>query len=388
MFPAVAAGPVATGGAETCAKGRIADEFFEGGGELGGVARGDEEAGEVVDDGFGDTADGVGDNGEAVGGGFEIDEAEALDAMAVVNARHGKDVGTVVDLVEFLIGEVAEEADGEAGLRGGGAQGVFVAGFSRAGADDPVFDLGAEAGTEGFERFECDELALTRVEATDREDDEAVFRCGRGRLAADDREVGAEGAGGQEGFADSLGEAFAEEVLRVAGERADAGRVADEAACVGAEDVVVGEAEDFGAVESEDEAAWAEGFEILEKHHRQHRAGLGEIDGGIAQATALGDELAGDTDLARDAVGAFDGEAVDLKWPGFLGGLPGGLGPDLDVVAEAGRGAGNFFRERGDAAAFWIELVSDQKDRIQRLPLVHVQLMESAIGGCGKQNLV
>jgi len=47
--------------------------------------------------GLGDAADVMSDDRRAVGGGFEVDEAEALDAAAVVDARHREDVCLVVD---------------------------------------------------------------------------------------------------------------------------------------------------------------------------------------------------------------------------------------------------------------------------------------------------
>ena len=130
------------------------NEFFESGGELGGAVGRDEEAGDIILDGLGDAADFVGDDRQAVGRGFEVNEAEAFDAVAVIDARHREDVGAFVNGGEFVVGDVAEETHGEVGCLGGGvAEGLFVAFFALA-ADDPVFEAGAIGGREELEGFE------------------------------------------------------------------------------------------------------------------------------------------------------------------------------------------------------------------------------------------
>ena len=121
---------------------------------------------------------------QSMGGGLEVDEAEALDAVAIVNARHGEEIGAIVDLIELAVGQVAEEAHGE--ITGGrrGAQALLVVGFV-ARADHPVLDLLAEPRRERLQRLQGEELALAGMEASHGKDDDPPVAFGRGR--ADDR---------------------------------------------------------------------------------------------------------------------------------------------------------------------------------------------------------
>lgn len=82
----------------------------------------DEEAGDAFPDGLGNTADVVSHDRQAVGGSFEVNEAEALDTVFEVDARHREDVGAVVKIGEFLVGNVAKEADGEIGFSAAAAR--------------------------------------------------------------------------------------------------------------------------------------------------------------------------------------------------------------------------------------------------------------------------
>ena len=107
----------------------------------------------------------MGDHGQAVGGGFEVDKAEAFHAMTVVDARHGEDVGAFVHSGEFVVGNVAKKTHSEVwSLGGGGAERFLVAFFALA-ADDPIFYPGSICGGEELKGFEGEELALTRVES-------------------------------------------------------------------------------------------------------------------------------------------------------------------------------------------------------------------------------
>ncbi len=57
------------------------DQLLKGGGELGGTVRRHEDAGQAVQDRLGNAPDVMGDDRQAVGGGLEVNEAEALDAV-------------------------------------------------------------------------------------------------------------------------------------------------------------------------------------------------------------------------------------------------------------------------------------------------------------------
>lgn len=316
----------------------------------------DEETGGAIDDRLADPAHGMGDDGEGVGGGFEIDEAEALDTMAVVHAGHGKDIGALVDTFEFFIGQIAEEAHGEIGRGGGGAQGVFVVRFV-AGADDPILDLLAEARGQGPKCFEGDELAFARVEAADGEGDKLT--AGHGDARGYDGEIGAERAGSEQDFAAGFGKVTIKEFGGIVAQDADAVGPADEAAGEGAHGGSIVELEDLGAVKGKHEMLRAEGMEKLQQHHRQHGPGLRQIDGGVAQAAALADELGGEAELAGEVVGAFDREALESKRPlaGGIGG--GGLSPDFNVETQGGGGFGHLFGECRDAAPLGVKLLGD-----------------------------
>jgi hypothetical protein len=173
------------------------DQLLEGGGELGGALRRHEEAGHPVPDGLGDAADPVGHDRERVGGGLKVDEAEALDAVAVADARQGEDVGAVVDLGQLLVGYVAEEADGEVGSGGLRAQLLLVVALVAA-ADDPVLDPAAHLGGQHLQGLERDQLALAGVQPAHGQDHDLAPWRPLAPVEGDDREVGPEGAGRQE----------------------------------------------------------------------------------------------------------------------------------------------------------------------------------------------
>ena len=68
-----------------------------------------EQAGDAIDHRFGYAANGVRDHGQAVGSRFEVDQAETLYAVAVVNAGHRKDVGVGINLGEFVVGQISKK---------------------------------------------------------------------------------------------------------------------------------------------------------------------------------------------------------------------------------------------------------------------------------------
>jgi len=129
---------------------------------------------------------------------------------------------------------------------------------------------------------------------------------------------------------------------------------------------VFGEAQDLGAVEGEQEPAGAQGFEELERHHRQHRAGLREVDSGFAQLAAVGDHVSRESHLAGEILGALQREAADGEGPSLLGLAGHSWRPNFGFVAESGSGFGDFLGERSDAAPARMKLVGDDVDRLFR----------------------
>jgi len=89
---------------------------------------------------FGHPADVVRDHGKPVSGSLEVDEAKALDAAGVIDARHRKDIGAIVKGGEFVVGNIPKKTNGEIGGGGSGlANRLLVAAFALA-AHDPVFE--------------------------------------------------------------------------------------------------------------------------------------------------------------------------------------------------------------------------------------------------------
>ena len=282
--------------------------------------------------------------------------------MFEVDARHREDVGTVVKIGEFLVGNVAKEADGEIGFSGGGGAELGLVVSLALAADDPVFDARADVRSEGLQGLQSEELAFARVEAADGENDD-FFPGGR-RFGRDDGEVRAEGAGSEKNLFGGGGEMGDEQFLRVMGESADAGGPADELSGEPATQGAAGELEDFRAVKREHEAARAEGVEKLQEHHRHHRPRFRQIDGGVAEFAAVADQCARELGLAPEIVRALERKAAKAEGPvGTFDGGRSGLSPDFDIVAEAGAGTGNFFGEGRDTAPHRIKLVRNQKNR-------------------------
>ena len=219
-----------------------------------------------------------------------------------------------------------------------------------------VFEAGADVGSEDLQRLQGEELAFARVEAADGENDD-FFPGGR-RFGRDDGEVRAEGAGSEKNLFGGRGEMGDEQLLCVMGESADAGGPADELSGEPATQGAAGELEDFRAVKREHETARAEGVEKLQEHHRHHRPGFRQIDGGVAEFAAVADQCARELGLAPDIVRALEWKAAKAEGPvGTFDGGRSGLGPDFDIVAEAGAGTGNFFGEGRDTAPHRIKLV-------------------------------
>ena len=104
--------------------------------------------------------------------------------LSVVDARHREDVGAVIDFGQLVVGEVPEETHRQVGHRTAAAarSGLLVVALALA-ADDPVLEPAPDLGREHLQRPKREQLALARMQAADREDDDLVPRTGRGRTA-------------------------------------------------------------------------------------------------------------------------------------------------------------------------------------------------------------
>ena len=116
-------------------------------------------------------------------------------------------------------------------------------------------------------------------------------------------------------------------------------------------------------MKGKDQPAGAEGVEKLEQHHRHHGPRLRQVDRGVTEIAPMPNQFPGQLDLAPQVVRTFERKPTETKRPvGALNGRGGGLGPDLDVVAQTGAGAGDFLGKRRDAAPHGIKFVRDQED--------------------------
>lgn len=154
-----------------------------------------------------------------------------------------------------------------------------------------------------------------------------------------------------------------QELLRVVGQRRDPVGVANQPAGEPAAPRAVGELEDLRTVEGQDESLRPEGPKKLEQHHREHRTGFRQVDHRVPQPAAFANQLAAQQELAAPVVGALDRQPAQPERPALFGGfLAGSLGPNFEVVTQRRGGLGDFFCERGDAAAGRVELVRDQEN--------------------------
>src|SRR3569623_1683650 len=116
MFPVRARRPFATGFAQPFSEGRVKNLFFEGRGQLRGTARSNEIPRRAIDHRFRNSADIVSHDWQTVGGSFEINQAEAFNAPSIVDAGHRENIGPVINRVELVVWQIAEEAHGEVRL--------------------------------------------------------------------------------------------------------------------------------------------------------------------------------------------------------------------------------------------------------------------------------
>jgi hypothetical protein len=129
--------------AETLAKSAIADQAFEGRGKLSWMIGGDQQTGDAIGDSFSHAADRMRHNRQAVCRSFQVNQTEALHAVAVVDAGHRENVGLGVNLSEFFIGQISEEPHAEIRLSHGGAEISLVPTLTLA-SDNPIFYAIAE----------------------------------------------------------------------------------------------------------------------------------------------------------------------------------------------------------------------------------------------------
>jgi len=355
--PGVFVGAVVGGGGEAGAERGVGDEFFQRGGEGGAVGGVGEEAGEAVAHGFGDAAGAVGDGGKAVGGGFEVGESEAFETGAVGNGGEDEEVGLREEGGEGGVGNFAEEADGGAGFFGEGFEAAAIGGVDH-GDGDKVFDgEGKFFGEEG-EGFEDGVLALARVDAGDREEDDGhARRAGRARGPGIHKST-TQRAGDDGDFRGGDAEMFFEQGADEEGDDDDAvgavKKFLEKAAAVRAG----GEAEDFRTVKREHEAACGQAAQGVKIHGGEERARLGEPDRGAGELGGEGANGAGEDQTVAPALRTAEGKLVDGERPGDFaeGGVGGGEDGD-GAGGELGGGAGGFLDVNGDASAEGEELV-------------------------------
>ena len=115
-------------------------------------------------------------------------------------------------------------------------------------------------------------------------------------------------------------------------------------------------------MEGEHQLLWAEGPEELKQHHGQHRARLGEVDGGVTQPPPCTDEFPGELNLAPQIVRALERQTPQPERPDFLLIGLGGLSPHLGFVTSTRRGPGNLFGERRDTAAHGVKFMGNEKN--------------------------
>src|SRR3954469_11216311 len=97
FLPTVATGPLAASGSEGGSLLLVKNQFFESRGQLRRPVRRYKNSRDPVTHGLGNSSDIVSDNGKSMRSGFEINETEALNAVAVIDARHREDIGPVVN---------------------------------------------------------------------------------------------------------------------------------------------------------------------------------------------------------------------------------------------------------------------------------------------------
>lgn len=226
VLPIIFPGPGATTFTQFVAQWRVHDQTLEGRRELRRTIGRNEESSLPVKDRVGYTADIVGHNGQAVRGRFEVNEAKSFDAVSVLDARHREDVGSIVNGIQLFVGNIAEKANGEVGLRDDFAQALLIATLALR-ADHPVLNLTPELWRQALEGLQRDELAFARVETTDGENDDLVFRVRA--FFRDNGKIRAQRTRCQKTFSSGIRKPIAQQFLRVIRKGADAGRVANQA---------------------------------------------------------------------------------------------------------------------------------------------------------------
>src|SRR3954468_10290074 len=97
FLPTIATGPFAASGSEGGSLLLVKNQFFESRGQLRRPIRWYKNPRDSVTHRLRNSSDIVSDDGKSMRSGFEIDEAEALDAVAMIDAGHREDVGPVVN---------------------------------------------------------------------------------------------------------------------------------------------------------------------------------------------------------------------------------------------------------------------------------------------------
>ena len=108
-------------------------------------------------------------DGQAMRRRLEINQAEALDTVTMVDAGHGEDVGLIVEAVELVVGHDAEEAHEHSGVARGLPQARLIVLLAVA-AHQPVLDAFPLGGRQGLQGLDDEELTLARMQPPHGED--------------------------------------------------------------------------------------------------------------------------------------------------------------------------------------------------------------------------
>jgi hypothetical protein len=143
------------------------DEPLKGGGKLQRSVGWHQQSGRAVDDRLGDPTNVVRHHGQAVCRRLQVNQTKALDAAVKMHTRHREDIGAVVDLGKFIVGQVAEEAHHQVRLpRRRRLQGLLVAALALA-ADDPVLEIGANPRGQQLQGLQRRQLPLAGMQPAD-----------------------------------------------------------------------------------------------------------------------------------------------------------------------------------------------------------------------------
>ena len=93
--------------AQTLPQCRIGNQLFKRSGQLCGSVRRDQQARHSVDHRLAHATDRVADDRQPAPGSFEVHKPKAFDTLLLVDARHGENIGLIIDGTQLMIGDIA-----------------------------------------------------------------------------------------------------------------------------------------------------------------------------------------------------------------------------------------------------------------------------------------